>query len=127
VAPPAPETVSRWPTSGTLAVDRAREVARTCWTALHRVDPEAAEMIAWAASEAGEGWLAPQRAQYGPDDWVSVSTAADLVGRSVEWVYRWVAKDRAHRAIIGSDGLITVRVGTIHDALAESRTQQPRG
>jgi len=113
--------VSRWPAPGTLAVDRAREVARTCWTALNRVDPEAAELIAWAATEAGEGWLAPQLAQYGPDDWVSVSAAAELVGRSVEWTYRWVAQDRPHRAIIGADGLITVRVGAVQDAVAESR------
>jgi hypothetical protein len=88
---------------------------------LDRVDPEAAELIAWAASEAGEGWLAPQLARHTPDDWVTVSVAAELVGRSVEWVYKWAARDRADRIIVGGDGLITVRVGSVQDAVAESR------
>ena len=113
--------MSRWHRPGTLAVDRAREGARTCWAALNEVDPHAARSIAWAAAQAGEGWLTPQVARHDPHDWVTVSTAAELVGRSVEWVYRWAAKDREHRIIVGPAGLITVRVGSVQDAVAESR------
>jgi hypothetical protein len=120
--------VNRWHRPGMLAADRAREVARTCWEALAAPDPDCtchhpalAEAIGKAATLAGEGWLVPQLARHGPDDWVTVTVAAELVGRSVEWVYRWVAKDRANRAIVGSDGLITVRVGSVQDAVAESR------
>ena len=108
--------MTRWHRPGTLAVDRAREVARTCWVALEQVDPATARAIAWAAEQAGEGWLTPAPATHTEEDYVPVSTAADLVGRSVRWVYAWVAEDRETRARIDRTGRITVRVGDVRDA-----------
>lgn len=113
--------MTRWHQPGTLAVDRAREVARTLYTALARVDPQAAELIARVAADAGEGWLAPQIARHGPDDEVTPAEAAELVGRSTRWVYAWVAQARAQRSVIGSDGRIRVRIRDVRDALAAER------
>lgn len=115
--------MGEWHRPGTLPVDRAREVARTCWAALRRVDPQAAQLIAEAAAQAGEAWLTPQVAQYGPDDAVNVLEAAELVGRSVRWVYQWVANDREHRAVAGNDGLTHVRVRQLLESVAHDITR----
>jgi hypothetical protein len=108
--------MTRWHRPGTLAVDRAREVARTCWEALAAVDMDTAQAIAHAAALAGEGWLSAQPATHTEDDYVSVSTAAELVGRSVRWVYAWVAENREARSRVDRAGRITVRVGDVRDA-----------
>jgi hypothetical protein len=47
-----------------------------------------------------------------------VPEAAELVGRSVRWMYGWVAEDRDHRAIPDRDGKIRVRVATVLEAVA---------
>lgn len=117
--------MSKWHRHGDRPVDRAREVARTCWRALSAVDPLAAETIAWAAQQAGETWLAPQIAQYGPDDVVTVSEAAELVGRSVRWTYQWVAEDRERRAVLGPDQRIRVRVRDVLETVARQRRNTP--
>lgn len=111
----------KWPISGVYPVDRAREVARTCWVALAAVDPDAAEAIAQAARMAGEAWLAPQVAQYGLDDTVTVPEAAELVGRSVRWVYQWVAIDLEHRRVHASGNRIRVRVRDLLESEAHKR------
>jgi len=110
-----------------LPVDRAREVARTCWEALRRVDPEAAVLIAEVAASAGEAWLTPQVAQYGQDDTVTVIEAAELVGRSARWVYQWVAQDRVRRAVVGRDNRIRVRVRDVLESVVEERRARPTG
>ena|SRR6478752_7407033 len=116
-----------WHRPGTLPVDRAREVARTCWEALRRVDPEAAVLIAEVAASAGEAWLTPQVAQYGQDDTVTVIEAAELVGRSARWVYQWVAQDRVRRAVVGRDNRIRVRVRDVLESVVEERRARPTG
>jgi hypothetical protein len=113
--------VNRWPIAGARPVDRARDVARTCWEALHRVDPDAANLIAQSAAEVGEQWLTPQIARHDLDDLVSVSEAAELAGRSVRWTYEWVAGDRDHRAVLGPDRRIQVRVRDVLEAAAGER------
>lgn len=117
--------MSRWHRRGTLPVDRAREVARTCWEALRRVDPDAAELIAQAAAAAGEHWLAPEVARHGLDDVVTVVEAAHLVGRSARWGYKWVADDRERRAVVGRDGRIRVRVRDVLEHVARERRAEP--
>jgi hypothetical protein len=118
--------MTRWHRPGARPVDRARDVARTCWQALEQVDPAAARVIAHAAHLAGETWLVPQIARHQPDDLITVPDAAELVGRSVRWVYGWVAEDRdgsktgTARAIPDRDGRIRVRVATILEAVAEN-------
>jgi hypothetical protein len=119
--------VSKWHRPGDLPVDRAREVARTCWEALRRVDPEAAQLIADVAAAAGETWLTPQISQYALDDTVPVLEAAELVVRSVRWVYQWVAADRPRRAVVGTDGRIQVRVRDILESVARERRAPPTG
>jgi hypothetical protein len=108
-----------------LPVDRAREVARTCWEALRNVDPKTADLIAKAAAAAGEQWLAPEIAQHTLDDVVPVIDAAQLVGRSARWVYQWVAKDRDRRAVIGRDLRIKVRVRDVMEAVAAEPRSVP--
>ena len=117
--------MSQWHRPGALPVDRAREVARTCWEALRRVDPEAAGLIARAAAAGGEHWLVPEMARYTLDDTVTVVEAAHLVGRSARWGYQWVAQDRARRAIVGLDGRIRVRVRDILESAAVERHAHP--
>lgn len=117
--------MSNWYRPGELPVDRAREVARTCWEALRRVDPEAAELIAQAAATGGELWLAPEIAQHTLDDVVTVVEAAHLVGRSARWGYLWVNEDRQRRAVIGLDGRIRVRVRDILESVATERRVPP--
>ena len=112
--------MSKWHRSGDLPVDRAREVARTCWEALRRVDPEAAEVIARAAAQAGETWLSPEMMRYGLDDMISVAEAARLVGRSVRWGYEWVAADPERRNV-GAPDRIRVRVRDILEGDAWER------
>ena len=111
--------MTKWHRPGTRPVDRAREVARTCWEALNAVDPAAARAIGLAAQAAGEGWLVPQFARHQPDDYVTVAEAAELVGRSVRWAYHWVATDRDRRSITDSDGHLRVRVGTLLESVAK--------
>ena len=115
--------MSKWPIRGAQPVDRARDVARACWTALQRVDPEAAEVIALAAETAGERWLRPQPSQYGPDDVVTVIEGAELIGRSARWVYAWVARDRAHRLVTGRDGRMRVRVRDLLEYAAHAHQE----
>lgn len=105
-----------------LPVDRAREIARVCWEALRQVDSEAARIIAEAADE---GWLTSRVSQYAPDDTVTVLDAAELTGRSVRWVYQWVADDRPRRAVVGHDNLIRVRVRDILAAVVADRRAGP--
>lgn len=99
-------------------MDRAREVARTCWAALAASDPETAKTIAWAATQAGEAWLTPQPALHGPEDLITPSEAAEMTGRSVRWVYAWVAEARESRAILGPDKRIRVRVKDLLESVA---------
>jgi hypothetical protein len=117
--------VSEWHRAGALPVDRAREIARTCWQALNRVDPEAARLIADVAAASGEYWLTPQVSQYSMDDVVTPLEAAELVGRSVRWAYQWVAQDRPRRAVVGHDGRIRVRVRDILEGVAQERRARP--
>lgn len=114
------EDVSRWHIPGATSTDRAREVARTCWQALRKVDPHAAELIAWAANEAGEAWLVPQLARHQPDDLISPVDAAELVGKSARTVYEWIARGRLPHTV-GSDGRIRVHVATLLDFAASRR------
>lgn len=113
--------MSKWHRPGDLPVDRAREVARTCWEALHRVDPESANLIAQAAAAAGEHWLAPEISRCSLDDVVTVVEAAQLVGRSARWGYQWVAEDRERRLILGRDGRMRVRVRDVLEHVAQER------
>jgi excisionase family DNA binding protein len=113
--------VSRWHQRGVSATDRARQVARTCWEALHRVDPDAARLIAWAAREAGEGWLVPEPARHTRDDLVGVLEAAELVGYKARTIYDWISCGRlAHTT--DRQGHIRVHVGTLLDFVAARMT-----
>jgi hypothetical protein len=111
--------VSRWHRPGARPVDRAREVARTCWQALSQVDPATAAAIAKAAEQAGEAWLTPQLARHQPDDYIPVPDAAELVGRSVRWTYGWVAAHRDDPAVTERGGRLRVRVGALLESVAK--------
>jgi hypothetical protein len=110
---------AKWPYAGAQPVDRARDIARTLWAALQRVDPDAAEAIADAAESAGEHWLRPQPARFGLDDVVRPIDAAELVGKSARWVYDWAAADRERRIVQARDGLIRVRVRDLLEYVAQ--------
>ena len=118
--------MSEWPIAGARPVDRARDVARTCWDALHRVDPTAAAAIADAAVMAGEHWLTPQVARHDLHDFVSVPDAAKIAGRSPRWAYEWVAADRENRAHVGADGKIRVRLGEVLESVANDQRARSR-
>lgn len=113
----------RWPFPGDRPVDRARQVAQQYRTALLHADPGTCQALDTAATLAGETWIVPQVAQYTADDLVTVPEAAEIIGRSVRWVYAWVAADRAARAIIRSDKRIRVRARDILKADADERTE----
>lgn len=117
------EDVSRWHVPGATSAERARDVARTCWKALRSVDPDAADRIAWAATQAGETWLTPQVARYQDDDFVSPADAAELIGKSARTVYEWVARGWLPHIIVhdGRSDRIRVRVGTVLDVAANRR------
>jgi len=107
----------RWPFPGDRAADRARQVAQQYRGALANVDPDACRLLDWAATQAGETWIVPQIAQYAADDLITVPEAAELTGRSVRWVYGWVAEDRATR-MRGAGQPIRVRAGDVQEAAA---------
>jgi excisionase family DNA binding protein len=109
--------VTRWHRPGARPVERAREVARTCWAALSVADPEAADLIAWAATQAGETWLTPRPATYGPEDRVSPAEAAELVGVSVRTVYGWISSGRLDHSL-NAQGRIRVRVDAVLATMA---------
>lgn len=104
--------MTRWHRSGARPVDRAREVARTCWEALSKVDPDAARLIGRAAMQAGEGWLTPQLARHGPEDLISPVAAGELVGVSSRTVYEWVSSGRLPHSV-DQRGRIRVRVDAV--------------
>jgi excisionase family DNA binding protein len=109
--------VTRWHRRGATPAERAREVARTCWLALAKVDVHAADAIARAAELAGETWLTPELARHQRDDLVGVPEAADLVGYQVRTVYEWISRGRlAHTT--DRQGRIRVHVGTLLDYVA---------
>lgn len=110
-----------WPFPGDRPVDRARQVASQYRAALHAVDADACAAIDRAAQSVGEDWVIPQVAQFGPDDWVTVTEAAALTGRSTRWVYAWIAGNREHRCVHGADGLSRVRVQDVQEAAARGR------
>ncbi|MBP2370239.1 hypothetical protein [Pseudonocardia parietis] len=107
---------ARWPLPGDRAVDRARQVAHEYRKALLNTDPAACAVIDDAAVKVGEEWVLPQVDQYYDDDRITVAEAALLTGRSVRWVYAWVAEKRAERAHVGPDKLIRVKVAAVRDA-----------
>jgi hypothetical protein len=118
-------TSSSWWTRS-RPVDRAREIARTLWVALYRVDQESASAIADAAEAAGEHWLRPEPARWGLDDIITVAEAAQMTGRSVRWIYWWVSQDRGARIVSPEGTPIRVRVGDLLEYLAhEHRKDRP--
>lgn len=109
--------VTRWHRPDARPVDRAREVARTCWQALNVADPVAAELIATAATQAGEGWLAPQMARHGPEDVISPVEAAELVGLAARTIYDWISSGRLVHSV-NRQGRFQVKVNDVLEAMA---------
>lgn len=111
--------VTGWPLPGRWrAVDRARAVAHQYRAALHHTNPELCATIDRAATQAGETWITPTIITADLDDFVTVPEAAELVDRSVQWVYAWVAKNRTERMRRGTDGRIRVNVAAVQAAAA---------
>lgn len=107
--------MTRWPHPGDRPVDRARQVAAAYRDALLRVAPAECAAIDQAAREVGEDWVIPQTARHQPDDLVTAAEAAALTGRSVRWVYAWIAADRDTR-VKASTTPIRVRAGDVQEA-----------
>lgn len=106
---------TRWPYPGDSPVDRSRQVAIQYRAALERVDPVACHAIDQAATWAGESWVAPGYAIEIEDDQVTVVRAAELVGMSVRWVYKWAEE---HRVAVDP---VRVRLADVRAAVAYDR------
>lgn len=115
---------ARWPHPGDLPVDRARQVAAEYRRALHRIAPDVCAVLDQAACEVGEAWVIPQIAQHQPDDLVTAPEAATLTGRSVRWVYAWIAADRDQR-VKASTPQLRVRAGDIQEAASSVKHDLP--
>lgn len=109
--------MTRWHRPDARPVDRAREVARTCWQALNAADPATATLIATAATQAGEGWLAPQMARHGPEDVISPVEASELVGVAARTIYGWIATGRLVHSV-NNQGRFRVKVNDVLEAMA---------
>lgn len=108
-----------WPLPGKYRqIDRVKLVAQQYRTALLNLAPDVCAILDDAATEAGEGWVIPPVAIAGPEDIITVPEAAELVGRSIQWVYAWAAKDRLHRVKTGDDGKIRVVAAAVQEAAA---------
>jgi len=89
------------------------------------VDPDTCHAIDAAAIMAGETWVTPDVAVETEDDLVTVSRAAELTGRSVAWVYKWLAQDKPNR-VKATHPSALVRLGDIYDAVAYERGRRAR-
>lgn len=107
--------MTRWHNRGDRPVDRARQVAAAYRDALLRVAPAECAAIDQAAIHVREDWVIPQTARHQPDDLVTAAEAAALTGRSVRWVYAWIAADRSSR-VRTSTPQIRVRAGDVQEA-----------
>ena len=114
--------MSRWPFPGDLPVDRARLVALQYRELLWRLDPLACAAVDEAAVLAGENWVLREWAIEDEDDFVSVSRAAELVGRSTRWVYNWAADNDA--AVRRRPTL--VQLGAVRAAAAHARARRAK-
>lgn len=116
--------MAEWPNPGDLPVDRARQVASEYRLALSLTNPELCRAIDEAAHAVGESWVHPEMAIETEDEQVTVARAAEITGRSVSWVYKWIAQDptRARRA-----SPQTVRIGDVLDAVAYERSWRKGG
>lgn len=113
---------AQWPFPGDLPVDRARQVAIQYRDALLRTAPEACDAIDAAARLAGEGWVVDDLAIEQGEDLVTVTRAAELVGRSKRWIYQWAAD---HAVWEGQrQGPILVRLADVRAAVAHERTRR---
>jgi len=111
----------KWPFPGDLPVDRARQVCLEYRRALMQTDPDACEKIDQAAALVGEGWVSSELASETEDDLVTVARAAELVGRSVRWVYKLTEQDPD---LIASRRPIRLRLGDVQDAAAWERARR---
>lgn len=112
----------RWPFPGDLPVDRARQVAQQYRDVLWRVNAEACTAVDRAAALAGEEWVLHQAAIETDDDLVTVARGAELVGRSVRWVYTRLGKDVPAVRRAGQPTLF--RLGDLRSAVAHERARR---
>jgi hypothetical protein len=115
--------VTEWPFPGDLPVDQSRQVALEYRRALQLVDPAACAAIDAAACWANQGWVIGELAVETEDDLVTVSRAAELVGRSTRWVWDWAHE---HPEAVGRRRPIMVKVGHLRAAVAYQRGQRAR-
>lgn len=83
-------------------MERARQVCIEYRLHLFKLDPDLCNVIDEAAIAVGETWVRPEIAREMEDDEVTVARAAEIVGRSVAWVYKWISRDPT-RIVRGSN------------------------
>lgn len=80
----------QWPFGADTPTDRARTIARSCFTALRAAAPTVAEQILELAREYGEDvWLAPTHAAPAGGRWLTRADVARLAGVKPAVVSNW--------------------------------------
>lgn len=117
--------MTRWPFAGDLPADRARQVCGEYRRALLVADPDECARIDKMAVIAGERWAVEPPVVHSDHDLVDVSTAADLVGRSVRAIYQWLASGALPRYTEG--GRTVVLVSELRTVAAAQRQKRAGG
>lgn len=114
----------RWPIPGDTALDAARSIAREYRRALNTLDPELCARLDQQAIEFGQTWLLPAAATHHDDDWIPLTQAAELVGRTRDMIYKWATRDHRITPRRNRHGHLIVRVGDILDTDRDMRRER---
>lgn len=88
----------KWPFGADTPTDRARTIARSCYTALRGANPGIADQILELARDYGEdAWLAPSHAAPPDGRWLSRDDVARLAGVRPVVVSNWGSRGLTRR------------------------------
>ena len=118
---PRRKVKDKWPRPADSPLDRARSIARSYRDALLKVDPSRCYQLDAEAERRGQGWVAPQQAQWELDDLLTADELVDCCCIQPRTIDTWIS--RGLKTIETVDGR-RFRYGDILDYQAQQRLRR---